>query len=150
MDTILQIISRSVDELLGRASGPLHFRVFLMPIVVTIIAIRAELRDAREGRPVPLGEFFIKRTELRRLFRSAVEDVGKVFIVAVVLDTVYQLFVLRAFHIGELLIVAVGCAVLPYVLVRGPITSLLRFLYQKRTKRTVVACTSATAGRRCE
>ena len=150
MDTILRVISRSFDELLGRASGPLHFRVFVMPIVVTIIAIRAELRDAREGRPVPLGEFFIKRTELRRLFRSAVEDVGKVFIVAVVLDTAYQLFVLRAFHIGELLIVAVGCAVVPYVLVRGPITSLLRFLYQKRTKRTVVACTSATPGRRCE
>ena len=151
MDTILQIISRSVDELLGRASGPLHFRVFVMPIVVTIIAVRADMRDAREGRPVPLGEFFTKPTERRRLFRSAVEDIGRVFIVAVVLDTAYQLFVLRAFHIGELLIVAVGCAIVPYVLVRGPITRLARLLYQKRAARTAKAGASATTdGRRQE
>ncbi len=132
MDTILRVISRSIDELLGRASGPLHFRLFVMPIVVTIIAIRAELRDAREGRPVLSGKFFIKRTEFRQLFRSAVEDVGKIFIVAVVLDTAYQLFVLRAFHIGQLLIVAVGCAVVPYVLIRGPVMRLARHFHPER------------------
>ena len=34
-------------------------------------------------------------TERRRLFRSGTKDVGKIFVVAVVLDTAYQLFVLR-------------------------------------------------------
>jgi hypothetical protein len=147
MDTIWQLISHGVDELLGRASGPLHFRLFVMPIVVTVLAIRADLRDAREGRPVPLGAFFTNPTERRRLLRSAIKDIGRIFIVAVVLDTAYQLFVLRAFHIGQLLIVAVACAIVPYVLVRGPITRLARRLLRKGAKRAQVAATHGPVGR---
>ena len=51
MDTILEMLSRGVEQLLGRAGGPLHFRLFMMPTVVTILAIRAGLRDARERHP---------------------------------------------------------------------------------------------------
>jgi len=126
MDTILQMISRGVNELLGRFDGPLHFRLLVMPTVVTILAIRADLRDAREGRPALLGAFLTDSIERRRLFRSAVKDVGRIFLVAIVLDTTYQLWVLRSFHLGQLLVVAVGCAVAPYVLVRGPVTRLAR------------------------
>ena len=133
MDTILQLMSRGVDELLGRFSGPLNFRLVVMPTVVTILAIRADLRDAREGWPVPLGAFFTHPVERRRLLRSAVNDIGRIFIVAVVLDTIYQLWVLRSFHIGQLLIVAAACAIVPYVLVRGPITRLARRLYHNKS-----------------
>ena len=49
MDTIVEMLSRAVEQLIGRASGPLHFRLFIMPIVVTVLGIRAGLRDAREG-----------------------------------------------------------------------------------------------------
>jgi len=128
METILHLISRGVDELLGRFSGPLNFRLFVMPTVVTILAIRADFRDAREGRPAPLGAFITNPTERARLFRSALKDIGRIFIVAVTLDTTYQLWVLKSFHIGQLLIVAVVCAILPYVLVRGPVTRLIRTL----------------------
>ncbi len=131
MDTLLHLISRGFDELLGRFSGPLNFRLFVMPTVVTILAIRADLRDAREGRPAFWGAFFTNPVERRRLFRSAIKDVGRIFLVAVVLDTTYQLWVLRSFHLGQLLIVAIGCAVVPYVLVRGPITRLIRLLFHK-------------------
>lgn len=130
MDTILHRLSRGVDELLGRFSGPLNFRLFVMPTVVTILAIRADLRDAREGRPVPLGAFFTNPIDRQRLLRSAIKDIGKVFLVAIVLDTTYQLWVLKSFHIGQLLIVAVLCAIVPYVLVRGPITRLARRLHR--------------------
>ncbi len=120
--------------MLGRFSGPLNFRLFVMPTVVAILAIRADLRDTRENRPGVLGAFFIDPVERRRLFRSAVKDIGRIFIFAIVLDTTYQLWVLKSFHIGQLLIVAVVCAVVPYVLVRGPITRLLRRLYHLKTK----------------
>ena len=134
MHTILQMLSQRVDHLLGRASGPLNFRLLVMPTVVTILAIRADRRDAREGRPAFLGAFLTNSIERRRLFRSAVKDVGRIFIVAIVLDTAYQLFVLRAFYLGEALVVAVACAVVPYVLVRGPITRLARLLFRKKAK----------------
>ena len=82
MDTFLQMLSRGVDHLIGRFSGPLNFRLFIMPAVVTVLAIRAGLRDAREGQPPYLWGLVLKRRERRRLFRSGLKDVGKVFIVA--------------------------------------------------------------------
>lgn len=129
MDTIREMLSRGVEELLGRASGPLHFRLVMMPTVVTILAIRAGLRDAREGTPGFLwGVLHKPPEERRRLLRSALGDIGRVLIMAVVLDTTYQLVVFRAFHAVQLLIVVVACAIVPYVLIRGPIARLARRL----------------------
>jgi hypothetical protein len=45
-----------------------------------------------------------------------------VFVVACVLDTIYQILVLRGFYPGEMLIVAVVCALVPYFVIRGPVT----------------------------
>jgi len=91
-----------------------------------------------------LDAFFTDPIDRRRLFRSAVKDVGRIFIVAVVLDTIYQLWILRSFHIGQLLIVAIVCAVVPYVLVRGPIARLVRRLFQKKAAPTKVSAASVT------
>jgi hypothetical protein len=132
MDGILELLSSGGEELLGRASGPLRFRLVVMPAVVVILAIRAHLKDVRAGKPVLVGAFITSPTERRRLLRSAFRDIGKVLIMAVVLDTTYQLLVLRTFHPGQSLIVAVVCAVVPYVLVRGPITRLWHHLRRRR------------------
>ncbi len=98
----------------------------IMPIVVSIIAICAGLKDAREKRPAFFWAILTDRRERPRLFRSAMKDIARIFIVAIVLDTVYQLLVLRAFHVAQALIVAVACAIVPYVLLRGPVTRLAR------------------------
>jgi hypothetical protein len=50
MDAVLESLTRGVEQLLGRASGPLQFRLVVMPTVVTLLAIRAGLRDARDGK----------------------------------------------------------------------------------------------------
>ena len=134
MDAILEILSRIVEQLLGRAEGPLTFRLVVMPTVVTTLAVLADRRDAREGRLAPLGAFLTDPTDRRRLLRSAVKDIGRVFIVACVLDTTYQLLVFRWFYPGEMLIVAVMCAIVPYVVVRGPVTRIARLLYRKWAK----------------
>ena len=87
-----------------------------MPIVVTFLAIRAHFKDVREGKPTYLGAFFTSPLERRRLLLSGLKDFGKVFVVACVLDTTYQLLVLRAFYPVQMLIVAVALrhrAVLP-------------------------------------
>lgn len=135
MQAVLDALSRVYHDILGRATGPLNFRLVVMPIVVTILAVRAHLRDVREGRPTVLGAFFKNPDARRRLFRSGLKDVGKVFVVAVVLDTTYQLIVFRWVYPGEVLFIAVVCAIVPYVLVRGPITRILRLLFGKQTGR---------------
>jgi len=132
METILEMLSRGVEQLLGRTGGPLHFRVLIMPIVVTTLAVRAGLKDAREGQPAFLWAVLTHPAGRRRLLRSGLKDVGRIFIVAIVLDTAYQLMILRAFYVVQLLIVAVACAVVPYALIRGPVTRLTRGLYKNQ------------------
>jgi hypothetical protein len=134
MDAILDLFSRMFHQILGRATGPLNFRLVVMPTVVTILAVRAHLRDVREGRPTALWAFIKDPVERRRLFRSGLKDFGRVVAVAVVLDTVYQLMVFRWLYPGEVLFIAVMCAVVPYFLVRGPITRILRLLFGKRSR----------------
>ena len=132
MEGLLGHLVRAVEQLIARADGPLHFRLVVMPTVVTILAIRAGLRDARDGRPAFFWGILAHPVERRPLLRSAVKDIGRVFIMAVVLDTTYQLWVFRWFYPLQLLIVAVACAIVPYVLFRGPVMRLARRVRQAR------------------
>ena len=55
MDTIFEMLITRGQHLLDRLDGSLHFRMIVMPIVVSVLAIRAGLRDARERKPVFLS-----------------------------------------------------------------------------------------------
>ncbi len=112
--------------LIGRLQGPLTLRFLLQPLTAVILAIRVGIRDAREGRPPyffwPVFTDPLQRPELIRL---AWKDVGKVFVVAFMLDVVYELIVYRWVYPGQALIVAAVLAIIPYLLVRGPVTRIL-------------------------
>lgn len=144
MDTILEILNRGVEQLLGRASGPLHLRLVIMPTVVTILAIRAGLRDAREGQSSFLWGMITEPAQRRRRLAAARKDITRIFIVAIVLDTAYQLMVLRAFYVVQTLIVAVACAIVPYILFRGSTTLLVRGLSGKRACATGDSASNTT------
>jgi hypothetical protein len=101
-------------------------------MVVSILAIRAHRKDVREGNRVFWGAFFRNREERRRLWLSGLKDFGRVFLVACVLDTVYQLMVLDSFYPGQLFFVAITCAVVPYFLVRGPLMHLVRMFFVRQ------------------
>jgi hypothetical protein len=122
------MFERGVEQLLGRAGGPLHFRLVIQPIVASVIAIRAGLKDAREGKPAFFWTLLTNSAERQILLRSGWKDIGKIFVVAFVLDTGYQVFVLRTFYLVQAFIVAVVLAIVPYVLFRGPVTRLARRL----------------------
>ncbi|MBK6427847.1 MAG: hypothetical protein IPF82_17140 [Blastocatellia bacterium] len=58
--------------------------------------------------------------------RHGWEDIGRVFVMALVIDAIYQAFVLHWFYPGEALITAVVLAIVPYALMRGPAARLAR------------------------
>lgn len=121
-----EFLTRVWENLIGRASGPMKFRILLQPTMAAIFAIRAGLKDAREGRPPYLWAVF-KRPELRRaLLREGWKDVGKVFLLAVMIDVVYQVAVFHWFYPGETLLVAALLAFLTYALIRGPVNRIMR------------------------
>jgi hypothetical protein len=60
------------------------------------------------------------------MLKSGWKSVGKVFILAVLLDVAYQIIVLRFVYPGETVIVAFLLAIVPYLLLRGPVNRLAR------------------------
>jgi hypothetical protein len=123
-----ETLTRVVNDVLGRLDGPLHFRLFLQPAVAIFFAIRDGLRDAREGRPAYFWSLFTESGVRRDVLRDGWKSISKVFIIAAVLDVLYQIIVLRWFYPFETLLVAVLLALAPYLLVRGPVNRIKRGL----------------------
>ena len=126
--TIQDSFARIWDMLIGRIDGPLTFRLIFQPTVAAILAIRAGLKDAREGRAPYLWSVFTNRAHRRDLLREGWKDIGKVFIIAVVLDVIYALIVHRWIFPGQALLVGIVLAIVPYLLIRGPVTRIMRRL----------------------
>ena len=121
-----ETLARVVHDVFGRLDGPLHFRILLQPTMAIIFAIRDGLKDAREGRPAYFWSLFTEPKLRSELLRNGWKSISKIFIVAVVLDIVYQLIMFRWFYPFETLIVAVLLALIPYLLVRGPVNRIKR------------------------
>ena len=121
-----ETLARVVHNLFGRLDGPLHFRILLQPTMAIIFAIRDGLNDARRGRPAYFWSLFTDPMLRRERLRDGWRSISKIFIIAVVLDIAYQLIVFRWFYPFETLIVAVLLALIPYLLVRGPVNRIKR------------------------
>jgi hypothetical protein len=59
--------------------------------------------------------------------RDAWKDIARVFALAVVLDAIYQIVTQKWIYPLELLLTATLLAILPYVLIRGPVTRIARW-----------------------
>jgi hypothetical protein len=120
------VFARVWDNLIGRVSGPMKFRLVLQPLMAIIFATRAAIKDAREGHPPYFWAMFTNPAERRKELQSGWKDVGKVFVIAILIDVVYQIIVIKWVYPGELVIVAIILAIVPYLLVRGPLNRILR------------------------
>jgi hypothetical protein len=120
------IIARIGEDLAGRLHGPLTFRLILQPVMATVLAIRAGLKDAHGCRPAYLWAVLTDPAHRREMVRGGWKDISKVFVLAVVLDTVFQLIVFHTLYPFEALLVAFLLAAVPYGLLRGPVNRLAR------------------------
>ena len=119
-----EFLTRVFHDLVGRMDGPMKLRLLLQPLVACVFAIRAGLRDAREGSPPFFWALFFHAEHRRALLREGWKDVAKVFVAAMILDAIYQVIALHKVYPGEAVIVAVVLAIIPYLLVRAPVTRL--------------------------
>jgi hypothetical protein len=102
--------------------------------MAAFFAIRAGLADAKAGRPPWFWELVSNPPERADMIKEAWKRIGKVFILAVVLDVVYQLIVLHFVYPGEALIVAFILAIVPYVILRGPAMRVARLIIMRRQR----------------
>lgn len=119
------ILTRVIEDLIARVGGPLTLRLILQPVVAICFAIRDGRRDARTGQPPYFWAVFSNPDHRRDLLRDGWKSVGKVFVLAMVLDVIYQIIVLRWVYPVETLMVACILAIVPYLLVRGPLNRIL-------------------------
>ena len=124
------IIARVAHNLAERVTGPMKFRLLLQPAMATFFAIRDGLRDARECKPPYFWGLFTDKRERESMVKNGWKSVGKVLILAIVLDVVYQLIEHRwTVYPGEAVLVAIILAIVPYLLIRGPVN---RIVCEKR------------------
>jgi hypothetical protein len=114
-----EALRQAWDNLFGRVDGPMSFRLIIQPIVATFLAIRAGWTDAREGRPIFFWTLARDPTQTRVMLRNLWRIAGKVFLVALVLDAIYQIIVLHWIYPVQALIVAMLLALVPCVVVRA-------------------------------
>ena len=131
------IIQRVWENLIERTEGPMNLRFFIQPGMSLIFAILAAIRDAKTGQIPYLWRFAFKKDERDIIKKESWKDVGKIFIIGVSLDIVYQLIVIfklkteTQFYPLESVIVAICLALLPYMLFRGPVNRVMRIFVKK-------------------
>ena len=116
---------RFVENLCGRLDGPLHFRFIAQPLMATIFAVIDGLKDAKAGKPAYFWALLSTAERRKQLVMDGWKRIGKIFIIAVILDVVYQLKVHSTVYPGETLTVAFALAIVPYLVLRGPINRLV-------------------------
>ena len=126
MSEIQEILTRFWDQLIAQPSGPLAFRFYLQPAMAAFFAIRDGFKDARVGRPPFLRTMLSDPSQRGAYLREGLKRVSRVIVFALVMDAIYQFLVLRWFYPVEALVTAFVLAVLPYLLIRGPVARIAR------------------------
>jgi hypothetical protein len=118
--------TRVADSMVARVTGPMKFRIVMQPLMATFFAVRAGLADARAGRPPYFWALLSRHGEREAMLKDGWKSVGRVLILAIVLDIVYQIYEQHFVYPGEVLIVAFMLAIVPYLIVRGLVTRVAR------------------------
>ena len=133
------IFNRVWENVVSRTEGPMHFRFFFQPAMSLFFAIKAGLRDAKNNTVPYLWGFMRSKDHRVHLAKDAWKDVGKIFIIGVVLDVIYQLIVIygakseTSFYPLESIIVAFwALAIVPYIIFRGPVNRILRIFIKPK------------------
>jgi hypothetical protein len=117
---------KTVENLFARLDGPLHFRFIVQPSMAILFAIIDGIKDAVRGKPAYFWALLSTPHYRKELLKEGWKSVGKIFILAIVLDVTYQIKIHSTIYPGEMFVVAFVLAIVPYVALRGPINRLLR------------------------
>lgn len=105
-------------DLVARTTGPMWFRLIIQPLVAVYFGVRAGLSNARAARG-PDQAVDAAAPDRKALLHQALRDVGKMFLVGVGLDVVFQLIALRTVYPMEALVVGFFLVAVPYQIVRS-------------------------------
>ena len=120
---VQQRIWRDIAE---RPSGPMSFRFLLQPTMAFIAALHDGIQDAKVHRVPYLRAILRDSIERGDRLREGLFATARIILLGIGMDAIYQWRAIGNFYPGEALLITFLLAVLPYLLLRGPISLIAR------------------------
>jgi hypothetical protein len=118
-----QRIWRDIAE---RPGGPMSFRFLLQPTMASIAALHDGVRDAKDHRAPYLRAILREPAQRGDRLREGLFATARLILLGLGMDAVYQWRVLGTLYPGEALLITCLLAVVPYLVLRGPISLIAR------------------------
>jgi hypothetical protein len=115
-----EVHNRIWKDIADRPGGPMTFRFILQPCMAAIAALVDGIKDARTGRDPYLWTILSNTHKSAGRMREGIIATARIILLGLGMDAIYQATVLKTFYPGEMVIVALLLAFIPYVLLRGP------------------------------
>jgi hypothetical protein len=128
MEDFFQQFIRLLDF---RVDGPLKFRFIVQPLVALVLSTLDGIRDAKAGRHLYLLSLIREPATRMQYMKQGWRSIGKVFILAVILDIAFQVIFMGQLNIPGALLVGLVLALLPYLLLRGPVNYIARLILNR-------------------
>ena len=125
-----EFFERAFENMIGRRNGTMNFRLIIQPLLAILFAVRAGLRDSKAGYAPFFWNYRYHKENRKLLVKQGWADIGKVFIMAFVLDVIYQFIAIKSFYPGEAVLTAIILALMPYLIFR-PLTTLIANQFRK-------------------
>jgi hypothetical protein len=122
-----EVHERIWRDIAARPGGPMTFRFILQPCMAAIAAWHDGAKDAHLHRSPYLWTLLSRSGASAGRLREGLIATARIILLGFVMDGIYQATVLKTFYPGEMLLVAILLAFLPYLLLRGPFARLVRW-----------------------
>lgn len=119
------------QDLSSRPSGALSLRFLLQPVMSSIFALHDGIVDAQTGRSPYFWTVLTDPDRRQKRLLEGLDSTGKIILIAIALDAIYQYVTHRSFYPVEALLVAISLAFIPYLLLRGPIARVARWWFSR-------------------
>jgi hypothetical protein len=125
------VFRRLWQNILDRPGGPMTFRFILQPTMAAIAALHDGVKDARMGRSPFFWTLLSNRAKRGGRLREGLISTARIILLGLMMDTIYQVIVLKTFYPAEAATIAIVLAFVPYALLRGPIERAARWRLSK-------------------
>ncbi len=114
-----EVHHRLWQDIFDRPGGPMSFRFILQPLMAAIAAFHDGAGDTRRGREPYLTRLLSGSGDRSDLLGEALISTGRILLLGLVMDGIYQFVVLKTFYPGEMVVITLALALVPYLLLRG-------------------------------
>lgn len=108
-----------IEDIPKRLTGPGRFRFVLQPLIAIILGIRGGRADQKAGRPPYLYGMIFNQGSRRELLTSLFASVTNLILMGILMDSVFQWFILGISYPGAALVVGPVLIVAPYSIARA-------------------------------